>query len=384
MSKINIDPDKYFIAKTFELAKKARGLTSPNPLVGAVVVKDGIIVGEGWHERAGHSHAEVAALEKAGSKAVGATIYVSLEPCSHFGKTPPCVHKIKECGIKRVAASVLDPNPVVSGKGLEYLRANGIEATCGILEEKALKLNEVFFKYIKTGLPFITIKEALTLDGKIGLRIRNNAAKSYISSAKSLEYTHYMRFLNDAIMVSAKTVINDDPMLDVRTNKGNFKNKFLIKRWTKIILDANLSISPDSKIFSSYGDVLIFTANGYDREKRDRSERLKEKGAIIKDVYYNNINGKRFLDIEEVFKECGRLKITSILVEAGAELFAFLICEKIYDKLVLNLTPYIIGRKNSIDLFEKINLSDKIALKYEGLKIKKFGDELFLSYYPKN
>ena len=140
------NPDKYFISKTIELAKKASGLTSPNPMVGALVVKDGIIVGEGWHEKAGMHHAEVEALNNAGEKTRGATIYVSLEPCSHFGKTPPCVYKIKESGIKRVVAAVKDPNPLVAGKGFDYLRDNGIEVTYGILEEQAKKLNEVFFK----------------------------------------------------------------------------------------------------------------------------------------------------------------------------------------------------------------------------------------------
>ncbi len=382
MDKKGNSSDAYFISKTFELAKKVEGLTSPNPMVGAVVVKDGIVVGEGWHKKAGQPHAEVIALNNAGEKAKGATIYVSLEPCSHFGKTPPCVYKIKASGIKRVVAAVRDPNPLVSGNGFDYLRNNEIEVIYGILEEKARKLNEVFFKYITSGLPFITIKEAITLDGKIGYK--NSKKKSYLSSSKSLEYTHYLRFINDAIMVSAKTVIKDNPMLDVRANRGGIKNKFLSKKWTKIILDPDLSVPIDSKIFSTYGDVLIFTSTGYDKEKHKKKELLKEKGAIINDVYYNNIKGKRFLNLQEIFKECGRLKITSIFVEAGPTLFSSLICEKGFDKLIFNLTPDILGHKNGVDLFEALNLKGKDRVKCGGLKIKKTGDELFLSYYPKH
>ncbi|MHB1660641.1 MAG: bifunctional diaminohydroxyphosphoribosylaminopyrimidine deaminase/5-amino-6-(5-phosphoribosylamino)uracil reductase RibD [bacterium] len=382
MGSRNKNIDEYFIAKTLELAKKAEGLTSPNPMVGAVVVKDGIIAGSGYHERAGHPHAEVEALKKAGKKAKGATIYVNLEPCSHFGKTPPCVYKIKESGIKRVVAAVSDPNPLVSGRGFDYLNENGIEVTCGILEEKAKKFNEVFFKYITSGEPFIVIKEALTLDGKIGYK--NSFSKSYISSDKSLEYTHYLRFLSDAVMVSVKTIIQDDPMLDVRINKGGINNKFLCKKYTKIILDSDLSVPLDSKIFSTYGDVLIFTSTGYDKKKDRKRELLKEKGAIIEDVYYNNTKGKKLLDLKEVFKKCGDLKITGILIEAGPTLFNSLICEKKYDKLILNLTPYILGHKNGTGLFEEISLEDRSRIKYGGLNIKKIGDELFLSYYPKH
>ena len=382
MDKKGNNSDRYFISKTLKLAEKGIGTTSPNPMVGALVVKDGVIAGEGWHERAGQPHAEVIALRNAGKKANGATIYVSLEPCSHFGKTPPCVYKIKESGVKRVVAAIKDPNPLVSGKGFDYLKENGIEVTYGILEEKAKRLNEAFFKNITTGLPFITVKEALTLDGNIGYK--NDKEKSYLSSGKSLGYTHYLRFINDAIMVSAKTVVQDDPMLDVRKSRGGIKNKFLTKRWTKIILDSGLIIPIDSKVFSSYGDVLIFTSSDYDREKDKKKKLLKEKGAIIIDVYYNNIKDKMFLNLQEIFRRCGKLKITSILVEAGPELFSSLILEKSYDKLIFNLTPDILGSKNGIDLFKPLGLEVKEKIKFGGLNVKKFGDEIFLSYYPKN
>lgn len=378
-----IDADRHFISRAINLAKKAEGFTSPNPMVGALVVKDGLVVGEGYHEKAGFPHAEITALEKAGLKAKDATLYVSLEPCSHFGKTPPCVYAIKKYGINRVVAAMEDPNPLVSGKGFSYLKNNDIEVTNGILENRAKKLNEVFLKYIKSGLPFITIKDALTLDGKIGCRSAKK--KLYISSKKSLEYTHYLRLTSDAIMVSSRTVINDNPMLDVRINSRGIKNRFLGKRYVKIVIDKNLSIPLKSKLFETYGNVLIFTSKDYNDEKIKKRLLLEEKGAIIRDVYYNNKSfDNRFLDLKEIFKICGELKITSLLVEAGPNLFSSLISEKLYDKLVLNITPYIFGNENSVGLFEYLGLKKEKKIGFYDLSSKKIGDELFLTYYPKD
>ena len=372
--------DEYFISRALNLAKKGQGLTSPNPAVGAVVVKNGIIVGEGFHEKAGQPHAEVIALNNAGKDAEGATIYVTLEPCSHFGKTPPCVHKIKESGIKRVVSAIKDPNPLVSGKGLQYLINNGIEVKDGVLSKEANQINENFFKYITTGMPFITVKEAVTLDGNLGYK--TDTEKVYISSPKSLEYTHYIRFINDAVMISVKTLIKDDPMLDVRIKKSDIKEEFFEKKWTKIVLDSDLKTPPDSKIFESRGVVLIFASNDYDKAKVERKKHLEEKGAIITDVYYNIIEGKKLLNLESIFKKCGELKITGILVEAGPELFSSLIKERFCDKIIFNVTPHFFGRKNGLDLFGRLNLEFNEKINFSDLTVKKIKDEVFLSYYP--
>ncbi len=380
LSKQTDDKDEYFISRALNLAKKGVGLTSPNPAVGAVVVKNGIIVGEGFHEKAGNPHAEVIALNQAGKNAEDATIYVTLEPCSHFGKTPPCVYKIKESGIKRVVCAVKDPNPLVSGKGLEFLNNNGIEVKVGVKSQEAKKINEIFFKYITTGMPFITVKEAVTIDGNLGYK--SDTEKIYISSPKSLEYTHYLRFINDAIMVSVNTVIKDDPMLDVRTKKFDIKANFLKKKWTKIILDSDLKTPVCSKIFKSHGKVLIFTSDYYDISKIERKKKLEEKGAIIIDVYYNNIKDKKLLNLKKIFKTCAELKITGILVESGPELFSSVIKEKLFDKLIINLTPFIFGRKNGLDLFERLGLEFNEKIIFSGLEVKKIKDEVFLSYYP--
>ena len=226
--------DEYYIAKTLNLAKKAAGFTSPNPMVGSVIVKNKEIIGFGYHKKAGEPHAEINALKMAGNNAKGATLYVSLEPCSHFGKTPPCVESIKQYGIKRVVAAIKDPNPSVSGSGFQYLESNGIEIKYGILEDKAKKLNEIFLKNITSNLPFITIKIAISLDGKIGFLNKNtasngNASKNtplYMSSEKSLKYTHNLRLLHDAIMVSANTIAIDNPKLNI-TYEFLYENGFI-------------------------------------------------------------------------------------------------------------------------------------------------------------
>jgi diaminohydroxyphosphoribosylaminopyrimidine deaminase/5-amino-6-(5-phosphoribosylamino)uracil reductase len=427
--------DEYYIAKTLNLAKKAAGFTSPNPMVGSVIVKNNEIIGFGYHKKAGEPHAEINALKMAGNNAKGATLYVSLEPCSHFGKTPPCVESIKQYGIKRVVAAIKDPNPSVSGSGFKYLESNGIEIKYGILEGKAKKLNEIFLKNITSNLPFITIKIAISLDGKIGFLNKNTASNGdtsentplYMSSEKSLKYTHNLRLLHDAIMVSANTVAIDNPKLNIRYGKNNKSDAK--KNFTRIILDSSLITPLDSNLFlfkDSTDKVIIFTSFEYSGEKLKRKKMLEQKGAIIKEVYYNNkygdylenylINGNnfikkkqyRYLDIAEIFKICAEYGITSILIEPGHNLFAYIILNNLYDKLVLNITPYIIGNAGTIDAFDLINFANlnklnklnnnfpfintgkknlddiyagKQLIKLKNLDIKKTGDDVFLIYY---
>ncbi|MHB1645117.1 MAG: bifunctional diaminohydroxyphosphoribosylaminopyrimidine deaminase/5-amino-6-(5-phosphoribosylamino)uracil reductase RibD [bacterium] len=432
--------DEYYIAKTLNLAKKAAGFTSPNPMVGSVIVKNNEIIGFGYHKKAGEPHAEINALKMAGNNAKGATLYVSLEPCSHFGKTPPCVESIKQYGIKRVVAAIKDPNPSVSGSGFKYLESNGIEIKYGILEGKAKKLNEIFLKNITSNLPFITIKIAISLDGKIGFLNKNTAGSGdasentplYMSSEKSLKYTHNLRLLHDAIMVSANTVAIDNPKLNIRYVKNNRNGAK--KKFTRIILDSNLITPLDSNLFlfkDPTDKVIIFTSFEYSREKLKRKKMLEQKGAIIKEVYYNNkyenylenylIAGNnfnsnnfikkkqyRYLDIAEIFKICAEYGITSILIESGQHLFAYIILNNLYDKLVLNITPYIIGNAGTIDAFDLINFAnlnklnklnnnfqftnavkkslddlyaDNQLIKLKNLDIKKTGDDVFLIYY---
>ncbi|RZD17217.1 MAG: bifunctional diaminohydroxyphosphoribosylaminopyrimidine deaminase/5-amino-6-(5-phosphoribosylamino)uracil reductase RibD [Candidatus Acididesulfobacter guangdongensis] len=454
--------DEYYIAKTLNLARKAAGLTSPNPMVGSVIVKNSKVIGSGYHKKAGGPHAEIIALKMAGSDAKGATLYVSLEPCSHFGKTPPCVESIKKYGISRVVAAMKDPNPLVSGKGFKYLKDNGIDVKYGVLEDRAKKLNEIFLKNISAELPFITIKLAVSIDGKIGFSHKNAAVDSknnalnntqfYLSSEKSLRYTHNLRLMHDAIMVSANTVISDNPRLNIRYAKDNI---IADKKFAKIIIDSNLMTPADSKLFKYKNDgdkIFIFTSFKYSEEKLKRKKLLEQKGAIIKEVLYNNsyedrlknysaesaekngftigsdcdvLQKKHYLDIACIFKECAAYGITSIFVEPGPNLFAYLISNKLYDKLIFNITPYLIGNINIIDstaagfnnsagnsigAFDLINFSNinlnkfnnnlqtgnavkdglndlytnKQLIKLKNLDIKKTGDDIFLIYYPES
>ncbi len=378
--------DRHFILRTLNLAVKARGMTSPNPMVGAVIVKNNSIIGEGFHERAGLPHAEVVALNRAGKNAKGATLYVSLEPCCHFGKTPPCVHAIIKSGIKRVVAATEDPNPLVSGKGFKYLKDQGIEVVHGIFEIKARRINENFFKYIREGMPFVTVKNAITLDGKMSLR--GSANKFYISSNESLKYTHYLRFLNDAIMVSAKTVINDNPSLNVRHGKKRIIEAFKNKKYARIIIDRDLSVSPFSSIFSiprgPHGRIILFTSSDYNAEKANRKRVLEEKGAIIRDVSYNKVErNAKFLDLSKILRICAEeFEITGIIAEPGPKLFNSLVTAGLCDKLIFNITPYIFGGERGVGLFDGLSLNGKDMLRFKDLDVKKIGNDFFAEYYP--
>ncbi|MEO0293516.1 MAG: bifunctional diaminohydroxyphosphoribosylaminopyrimidine deaminase/5-amino-6-(5-phosphoribosylamino)uracil reductase RibD [candidate division WOR-3 bacterium] len=313
--------DEYFLRKTFEIAKKGEGLVSPNPLVGACVVKEGILVGEGYHRGPGTPHAEVEAIKKAGDKAKGATLYVSLEPCSHYGNTPPCVELIEKSGIKRVVAPIKDPNPIVNGKGFKFLKRKGIQITTGLLEEEAKKLNPFYLKYIKTGIPYVILKAALSLDGKIG-----NPEKGIfkITSKDSLKEVHYYRKKVDALLIGVNTVLIDNPELTVRFTKAK-------KQPLKIIIDPYLKCPKNAKIFKIGGKVIIVTTIKEAKQKYPEAKVwvFKEKRGVI--------------DIREILKKAGEEKITSIMVEGGSETFTHFINSGVVDKYLLFYSPSLIG-----------------------------------------
>ncbi|MFA5374048.1 MAG: bifunctional diaminohydroxyphosphoribosylaminopyrimidine deaminase/5-amino-6-(5-phosphoribosylamino)uracil reductase RibD, partial [Candidatus Omnitrophota bacterium] len=234
----------YYMKMALGLALKAKGRTSPNPLVGALVVKNNKVVGGGYHEKAGLSHAELVALNEAGPAARGATLYVTLEPCAHYGRTPPCVDEIIRSGIKHAVVAMVDPNPLVNGKGIAILKQNNIKVELGILGEEAERINEVYIKSITKKLPFVTVKVAESLDGKIATR---NGDSKWITCDKSRSYAHKIRQDYDAIMVGVNTVLRDDPKLDTWFSK---------RRPVKVVVDSQLSTPPDANIFSAQGKVL--------------------------------------------------------------------------------------------------------------------------------
>ncbi|MEG6615254.1 bifunctional diaminohydroxyphosphoribosylaminopyrimidine deaminase/5-amino-6-(5-phosphoribosylamino)uracil reductase RibD [Peptococcaceae bacterium 1198_IL3148] len=314
--------------KALELAAKAEGYTSPNPLVGAVVVKDGRIVGQGYHQKAGTPHAEVHALKDAGSLALGATIYVTLEPCCHYGRTPPCTEAIKAAGIKRVVAAMTDPNPLVAGQGLNSLKTAGIEVSSGILAEEAAQLNEVFIKYITKKLPFVALKAAVSLDGKIATVIGES---QWITGTESRLYTHSLRHKYDGILVGINTVLADNPSLTTRLPAGQGKDP------VRIILDSKCRTPLDAKIINqaSAAQTIIATTSGADV---DKIKALEAQGAEV--IICGDADT---VDLHQLLQQLAARKITSLLVEGGAGVHGSFLTSGLVDKVYWFIAPMLIG-----------------------------------------
>jgi len=260
---------EYFMNIAMRLALKARGKTSPNPLVGALVVKNSRIIGEGYHEKAGTRHAEVIALDEAGKAAVNATLYVTLEPCAHFGKTPPCVDRIAKSGIREVIIGMIDPNPLNNGKGVKILKQHKIKVEVGFLEGRLRRINEAFIKYISKRMPFVTVKVAQSLDGKIATATGDS---KWITSDKSRLYAHRLRQNYDAIMVGVNTVLRDNPRLDAWFSK---------RQPAKIVVDSQLSTPEDANIFSKNSKAIIVTLACKPGQETENRKILSAKAKIL-------------------------------------------------------------------------------------------------------
>ena len=322
-------PDEQYMQRALDLAALALGRTSPNPVVGAVIVKDGVIVGEGYHQQAGTPHAEIHALHQAGDNARGADIYVTLEPCSHYGKTPPCVNALIEAGIKRVVVAVLDPNPLVSGKGIDILKQAGLQTQVGVLEQAARRLNEAFFKYIITQRPWLALKTAMTMDGKIATCQGNSR---WITGPEARRYVHSLRNQYDAIMVGIGTVLADDPLLNTRLEKEESRDP------VRIIVDGQLLLPLDSQIVKTSHKqcTLVYTSHTADE---GREAALKQKGIEV-----IRIDGSPdALDLEQLVDDLGRREIISVLVEGGAGLNASLLEQRLVDKVYWFIAPKMVG-----------------------------------------
>ena len=349
-------------------AKKARGRVSPNPLVGAVVVKKGEIAGLGYHHRAGSPHAEINALVHAGKKARNADLFVTLEPCCHYGRTPPCVDTIIESKVKNVIIGMADPNPLVSGKGITRLRRAGIGVQTGILEEECNKLNEVFIKYITRKTPFVILKVASTLDGNIATRTGDSRG---ITCRKSLRFVHQLRDQVDAIMVGVGTVRADNPLLTTRLEGKKGKDPI------RIIVDSSLSISPRAKVFNrdSETGVIIAATNSAPLKKK---EYLEKMGARVVTVLSKDDG----VDLKRLMRALGKLEITSILLEGGTRLITSALNEKIIDKIFFFYAPKILGGKSAQGITAGVGVDRiKQALKVRDLKVKKSGDDVLVEGY---
>ena len=318
------------------LARKGVGLASPNPMVGCVIVREGQIVGEGFHQYEWRDHAEIVALKSAGEKARGATLYVTLEPCNHTGRTGPCTEAIIAAGIQRVVAAMEDPNPVNSGRGFERLRAAGIEVFTGVWEEEARRLNEAFACWIRTKKPFVTLKSALTLDGQLALPKRAKKSgkrlnRDWISSEESRAEAHRMRHASDALLTGIGTILADDPLL---TDRSGLPRR---KRLLRVILDSKLRLSPASRIVkTSDDDLLVFTAAPL---TSSNGRKLLNTGVEV--VRAKTKNGR--MDLPAVLKELGRREILSALLEAGPTLNGAALIANVVHKLFLLYAPKIAG-----------------------------------------
>jgi diaminohydroxyphosphoribosylaminopyrimidine deaminase/5-amino-6-(5-phosphoribosylamino)uracil reductase len=356
--------------RALAVAEGGIGFVSPNPVVGCVIVKAGRIMGEGYHERYGGPHAEANALRVAGSEARGATLYVTLEPCCHTGKTPPCVDAVLQAGVGRVVMAMRDPNPKVAGGGLARLRAAGIDVTLGICEAEARRLNEPFLHYIQTQRPFVTLKCAVTLDGKIATR---TGASRWITGAPAREHVHRMRHAADALLVGSGTALQDDPLLTTRLTGGGGVNPL------RIVVDSLLRLSLSSQLATVRPDCRTLVATSQ-RAPLDKQRQLENQGVeILRLPSY--ADGR--VNIEALLAALGTRGVADLLVEGGATLSATLLQRRLIDKVVVFIAPKIIGGDgiNVVAAFGVDTMAD--ALQLYGMTSQSVGEDVMLEAYLK-
>jgi diaminohydroxyphosphoribosylaminopyrimidine deaminase/5-amino-6-(5-phosphoribosylamino)uracil reductase len=349
------------------LAAKALGRTNPNPMVGAVIVKDGKIIGQGYHQQAGTPHAEIHALREAGPAAEGATLYVTLEPCVHYGRTPPCTDAIIKAGIKHVVIAAMDPNPLVAGRGVETMQKAGIITTVGIMEKEANRLNEVFNKFITTAKPFVVLKCAMSLDGKIATRTGHS---QWITGSEARQFGHKLRDQYDAIMVGIGTVLADNPLLTTRLQHSQGKNPL------RIILDSNARIPLESKVLVDQSATTLIAVT--EQASAHKIAALQAAGASV--LVTEAKNGR--VDLALLLDELGKRHITSILMEGGAKLAAAAMEEKLVDKVHFFLAPIIIGGHAAPGPVGGQGIARlQEAVKLQDLSMERLGNDLHIEAY---
>lgn len=351
-----------------EEARLGKGNVSPNPLVGCLIVKNEKIISKGAHLKYGEFHAERNAINNASEDLTGADLYVTLEPCNHYGKTPPCTEAIIKAGIKRVYIGSLDPNPLVAGKGIKKLRENNIEVITGILESECLKLNESFFHYITTEMPFVTYKTAASLDGCIST---DNGQSKWISSTKSRTLVHQFRSEIDAVMIGSQTALTDNPSLTVRMCQG--------RNPLRIVIDKHLDLPLDLNLFTDEEKAKTYVITAQHNENTEKQEELLSRG--VKIIYAPVKGENNNLDLTFALKELASLKITSILLEGGAGLAKSMFEERLINKFLLFQAPFLLGSRKHFCRLDNINeVSQGIKLKIE--EIKKIDCDLLITSYP--
>ncbi len=351
--------DEAYMSLALSLAKRRKGLTHPNPTVGCVIVNDGEVVGLGYHERAGYPHAEVVALEQAGGRARGATAYVTLEPCTHFGRTPPCTDALIESGLKRVVVATLDRNEIVRWKGIQRLRDAGIEVEVGVCEKEAELLNEDFFTYVSQKRPYVTLKLAQTTDGRIATATGDS---KWITSLQSRKFAHRLRSEASAVLVGITTVLKDDPELTVRYIP--FERQPL-----RVVIDPDLEIPLETKLVRDRAAPTLIV---FSRRKPDYEEALIEAGVEL--LHMEEI------DLGELLQELARREVVHLLVEGGAYTVTRFLKEGLWDRLVVFQSPKIFGSGKGIEDLGVMSVEEALRLRIR--REWKIGEDRVFEYVP--
>jgi len=362
------EDDVRFMREAHSLAQSAEGRTTPDPMVGAVLVKGGRIISMGYHGEVTTPHAEAWAIQKAEEKSKGATLYINLEPCCHYGNNPPCTERIIKAGISKVVVSMKDPNPLVSGKGFKILKRHGVKVLVGLLEDEARRQNEVFVKYITTKRPFVALKTAMTIDGKIATR---TGASRWVAGEESLRRAHHLRNVYDAILVGVGTVLIDNPKLNVRRVKK-------VKDPIRIVLDAHARTPKRADVLKGRGSKTIIVVGP--KAAKAKVEDLKKAGAEI--LVVKAPKGK--IDMKELMKKLGKMKITSVLVEGGGEVGASAIEAGVVDKVYFFIVPKIFGGREAKTPIEGLGI--KLPSQAKHLKMiheERVGEDFLITGYLK-
>ncbi len=369
MRPIKPSVDQQFMRLAHSLAMRAAGQTSPNPLVGAVVVKNGRVVGKDYHRQKGEPHAEVLAIEKAGTKASGGTLYVTLEPCCHLEKrTPPCVPRIIQSGIHRVVVSMEDPNPRVSGRGIRALRRRGIQVEVGLFSEKARSYNEGYIKFVRTGLPFVTLKVAASLDGKIS---SGSGESRWITGEAARRWVHRLRRKCDAVMVGIGTVLSDDPLLTARGARE------IIREPLRIILDPNLRIPLKASVIREVDPTKTIVVAG-PGGPMSKQRALEQCGVqVLREKCHRD-----GIDLASLVSKLGKMDITTVLIEGGSKINASALKSRIVDKVFFFLAPMIIGGNQAKGAFGGDSPRElKQAISLKPMTGKNVGRDFLLEAY---
>ncbi len=359
-----------FMKLAIQEARKGLGRTSPNPAVGAVIVREGKVIAKGYHHRAGMPHAEVEAFKKVGNRAPGGTLYVTLEPCNHFGKTPPCTELILKSGVKRVVVGMRDPNPLVTGGGCRFLEKKGLEVVNDVLRDECVQLNEDFIKFVTTARPFVTAKSAITLDGWTATSTQHS---KWITNEKSRGFVHRLRDRVDAVMMGVGTVVADDPSMTARFKVKRGKDPI------RIVVDTNFRTPPGAKVMQIQSAARTLIATSMEGDRLYQASGPHPEGVETL-VCPTDTGG---IDLVALMEKLGEMSVTSVLVEGGAGIMGAMLRAKLIDKYYVFIAPKILGGGDGIPMaagFGPETMEE--ALKLHSIKVRRFGDDILISGYP--